>query len=241
MRPEVPNLSSARRRSACCNSRFLAASTRESPSGYFDSIPGGRNTTLSGSITVSGGFPLHYSDTVAGSTGTSSGTLSAIPSAGDTLSGSVSIQVGTGGCADNLRQLFHQYALQFCRRNQQRGNGSDGLGRDQQRWIFEPVPGLGHAGNGRRSFGGFEPVRQLAAHDQRELQRQHTFRFRRGNQCCQHRRLGARCNQQWRFKPPGAVQHDRFGGNAVDYFESRRYQRHAGFLRRYGSLYRRQR
>jgi hypothetical protein len=64
------------------------------PAGSFDPIPSDLNTTLAGSITITGGFALNYTGTSGG--GTASGSVGSIPGAADTLSGSISIQVGSG-------------------------------------------------------------------------------------------------------------------------------------------------
>lgn len=84
--------------------QLLGGLNTANPAGYLDSISTGLATTLSGSITISGGFALSYSGTAgvdanavtgAGAT-TSTGTLTSMTNSADTLGGSISIQVGSG-------------------------------------------------------------------------------------------------------------------------------------------------
>ena len=74
--------------------QLLGSLNTANPAGSFDPIPSDLNTTLSGSITITGGFALDYTGTSGG--GTASGSVGSIPGAADTLSGSISIQVGSG-------------------------------------------------------------------------------------------------------------------------------------------------
>ncbi|MGO9326493.1 MAG: flagellar filament capping protein FliD [Terracidiphilus sp.] len=72
--------------------QLLGTLNHESPDGYLDPVSSTAGVTLSGSINISlaGGIPLYYSGTAG------SGTLAPINNAGDTLSGSLTIQVGSG-------------------------------------------------------------------------------------------------------------------------------------------------
>ena len=87
--------------------QLLGSLNRQSPDGYLDATSSALGATLSGSINVSlaGGIPLYYSGIPgANATGgtaaeTSTGTLNPIENVGDTLSGSISIQVGGGTAA----------------------------------------------------------------------------------------------------------------------------------------------
>jgi flagellar hook-associated protein 2 len=70
----------------------------QNPNGYLDAITDGTGTTLSGPINISlaGGIPLYYSGTAGTDAQTSAGTLNPIVNTNDTLSGSITIQVGSG-------------------------------------------------------------------------------------------------------------------------------------------------
>jgi flagellar hook-associated protein 2 len=72
--------------------QLLSSLNKESPDGYLDPISSTAGATLTGSVSISlaGGIPLYYS----GAAG--SGSLAPINNAGDTLSGSLTIQVGSG-------------------------------------------------------------------------------------------------------------------------------------------------
>jgi flagellar hook-associated protein 2 len=72
--------------------QLLSSLNKESPDGYLDPVSSTADATLSGSIGISlaGGIPLYYS----GAAG--SGALAPINNASDTLSGSISITVGSG-------------------------------------------------------------------------------------------------------------------------------------------------
>jgi flagellar hook-associated protein 2 len=72
--------------------QLLGSLNTQSPDGYLDPVSSTAGATLSGSINISlaGGIPLYYSGTAG------SGTLAPINNAGDTLSGSITIQVGSG-------------------------------------------------------------------------------------------------------------------------------------------------
>ncbi len=72
--------------------QLLSSLNKQSPNGYLDSVSSTAGATLSGSINISlaGGIPLYYSGEMG------FGTLAPINDAGDTLSGSLTIQVGTG-------------------------------------------------------------------------------------------------------------------------------------------------
>ncbi len=72
--------------------QLLGTLNQQSPDGYLDPVSATAGATLSGSINISlaGGIPLNYSGTDG------SGALSPINNAGDTLSGSLTIQVGEG-------------------------------------------------------------------------------------------------------------------------------------------------
>ncbi len=71
---------------------LLGGLSKQSPDGYLDPVSSAAGATLSGSISISlaGGIPMYYSGTAG------SGTLAPINNAGDTLSGSLTIQVGNG-------------------------------------------------------------------------------------------------------------------------------------------------
>jgi flagellar hook-associated protein 2 len=85
--------------------QLMGSINTQNPNGYLDSIKNSSDA-LTGSINISlaGGLPLSYSGTVGAdadaTTGTaattSAGTTNPIMNAGDALSGSISIQVGTG-------------------------------------------------------------------------------------------------------------------------------------------------
>ncbi len=87
--------------------QLLGSLNQQSPDGYLDAVSSASGATLSGSINVSlaGGIPLYYSgipgaDATDGTAAkTSTGTLNPIENVGDTLSGSISIQVGAGTAA----------------------------------------------------------------------------------------------------------------------------------------------
>jgi flagellar hook-associated protein 2 len=78
--------------------QLLGGLNQESPDGYLDSVSSAPGVTLSGSVSISlaGGIPLYYSGVAGTAAVTSSGSLAAIENIGDTLSGSISIQVGNG-------------------------------------------------------------------------------------------------------------------------------------------------
>ncbi len=78
--------------------QLLSSLNSESPDGYLDSVSSAPGVTLSGSVSISlaAGIPLYYSGVAGTAAVTSSGSLAAIESLGDTLSGSMSIQVGNG-------------------------------------------------------------------------------------------------------------------------------------------------
>lgn len=67
------------------------------PSGYLDAISATNGTTLAGSVVIQGasGFFLDYSGVPGTSTQVSTGTLSSLAQASDTLKGSIAIQVGS--------------------------------------------------------------------------------------------------------------------------------------------------
>ena len=71
---------------------LLGGLGKQSPDGYLDSVSSAAGATLSGSISISlaGGIPMYYSGTAG------SGALAPINNAGDALSGSLTIQVGSG-------------------------------------------------------------------------------------------------------------------------------------------------
>jgi flagellar hook-associated protein 2 len=78
--------------------QLLSGLNTQSPNGYLDSISSTADSTLSGAISISmaDGIPLFYSGTAGTDATASTGTLAPIENAGDTLSGSISIQVGSG-------------------------------------------------------------------------------------------------------------------------------------------------
>jgi flagellar hook-associated protein 2 len=78
--------------------QLLGSLNTQSPNGSFDAVPTVAGTTLSGSISISlaGGLPMNYSGMAGSDSETSNGTLSGIHNAADTLSGTLSIQVGSG-------------------------------------------------------------------------------------------------------------------------------------------------
>jgi flagellar hook-associated protein 2 len=78
--------------------QLLSSLNQESPDGYLDSVSSTAAATLSGSINISlaGGIPLYYSGAAGSGAQASSGTLAPINNASDTLSGSISITVGSG-------------------------------------------------------------------------------------------------------------------------------------------------
>jgi flagellar hook-associated protein 2 len=83
---------------------LLSSLNMENPDGYVDSVSSAAGATVSGSINLSlaGGIPLYYSGTAGvdatdgAAAQTSAGTLAPITNAGDTLSGSITITVGSG-------------------------------------------------------------------------------------------------------------------------------------------------
>jgi len=78
--------------------QLLGGLNLQNPNGELDSIPANTGTTLAGSIaiTVAGGFNLGFTNGGSNGSGMSTGTLSSISNSNDTLTGSISIQVGEG-------------------------------------------------------------------------------------------------------------------------------------------------
>jgi flagellar hook-associated protein 2 len=78
--------------------QLLSGLNIQNPNGSLDPIADNTNTTLAGSmsITVAGGFSLGSNGAPGSDTVTSTGTVGSIANAGDTLAGSISIQVGSG-------------------------------------------------------------------------------------------------------------------------------------------------
>ena len=78
--------------------QLLNGLNQQNPNGNLDSITANTDTTLAGSIaiTVAGGFALDYSGSAGSEAAASTGTLNSIANSGDILSGSISIQVGSG-------------------------------------------------------------------------------------------------------------------------------------------------
>lgn len=83
--------------------QLLSGLNAQNPSGSLTSISANTDTTIAGAVTiaVAGGLGLNYSATADASLSASTGTLTGIQDAGDTLSGSISIQVG-GGTAKTI-------------------------------------------------------------------------------------------------------------------------------------------
>jgi flagellar hook-associated protein 2 len=78
--------------------QLLSGLNQQNPNGVLDPVADNTDTTLAGamSITVAGGFSLGYNSTLGSDTVTSTGTVGSIAKASDTLTGSISIQVGSG-------------------------------------------------------------------------------------------------------------------------------------------------